>query len=139
MWFLIALCLGAADAFSPTQRPVASFVAKRHVVLRSSPMPNAPALAPTQKKETDKQAKNSKGDHELLLFDDPVNTREFVSRILCTKVALTEDQAFDVMMLAHTTGVGVVGTYNFEVAENYCTIMTTAGLTSEVRPVKDEE
>ena len=96
-------------------------------------------VTPTKKKDTEKDAKRSQGDHELLLFDDPINTREFVSRVLCTKCALDEDQAFDVMMQAHTTGMGVVGTYNFEVAESYCEILKGCGLTSEVRPVKEDD
>ena len=44
-----------------------------------------------------------------------VNTREYVSRVLCTKVALTEGEAYDCMMQAHQMGMAVVGVYQFEV------------------------
>ena len=78
-----------------------------------------------------------KGKHELLLFDDPVNTREYVSRVLCTKVALSEGEAYDCMMTAHQAGMAVVGVYQFEVAENYCTQMKESGLVAAVKPVGD--
>ena len=32
------------------------------------------------------------GQARAALFDDPVNTREYVSRVLCTKVALSEGE-----------------------------------------------
>lgn len=73
--------------------------------------------------------------HELLLFDDPVNTREYVSRVLCTKVGLAEAEAYDVMMQAHNSGVAVVGVYQLETAELYCQLMKDNGLIAAVKPV----
>ena len=66
-----------------------------------------------------------------------MNTREYVSRVLCTKVALTEGEAYDCMMQAHQMGMAVVGVYQFEVAENYCSQMKESGLVAAVKPVGD--
>jgi len=41
------------------------------------------------------------------------------------------------MMTAHQTGMGVVGVYQFEVAENYCQQMKESGLLAAVKPVGD--
>ena len=56
---------------------------------------------------------------------------------LCTKVALSEGEAYDCMMTAHQAGMAVVGVYQFEVAENYCTQMKESGLVAAVKPVGD--
>ncbi len=56
---------------------------------------------------------------------------------ICTKVALSEGEAYDCMMTAHQAGMAVVGVYQFEVAENYCTQMKESGLVAAVKPVGD--
>lgn len=81
------------------------------------------------------ESTSSDGKHQVLLFDDPVNTREYVSRILCTKCGLSETQSFDVMMMAHNHGVGIVGTYWLERAEAYVEVMRDAGLLAALVPL----
>ena len=51
--------------------------------------------------------------------------------------ALSEGEAYDCMMTAHQAGMAVVGVYQFEVAENYCTQMKESGLVAAVKPVGD--
>ena len=60
-----------------------------------------------------------------------------MSRVLCTKVALSEGEAYDCMMQAHQMGLAVVGVYQFEIAENYCKQMKESGLVAAVKPVGD--
>jgi len=89
---------------------------------------------PTVRKRVEEKATGG-GKHQLLLFDDPVNTREYVSKILCTKVDLSETDAYSVMMTAHQNGLAVVGTYLLEQAESYCEAMKQNGLNAAVKPV----
>ena len=112
----------------------------RNKTIRPSTTIDAPTRKPKLAGGDPKNKENTgggKGKHELLLFDDPVNTREYVSRVLCTKVALSEGEAYACMMTAHQAGMAVVGVYQFEVAENYCTQMKEAGLVAAVKPVGD--
>lgn len=69
----------------------------------------------------------------MLLFDDAINRREYVSWILCNKVGLSETEAYSVMMTAHKKGVAVVGVYNIGSAEVYCQLMRDNGLKAEVK------
>ena len=123
---------------------VGALVPAPRQALQKTIRPSTPIDAPTRKPKLaggdPKNKENTgggKGKHELLLFDDPVNTREYVSRVLCTKVALSEGEAYDCMMTAHQAGMAVVGVYQFEVAENYCTQMKESGLVAAVKPVGD--
>jgi len=88
----------------------------------------------------DKKTKGGGGGgkkHQLLLFDDPVNTREYVSKVLCTKIGLAEAEAYEVMMTAHTSSCAVVGIYTLERAEFYLKVMKDAGLVAAIKPVDD--
>lgn len=101
-------------------------------------IPRTPALKKAPGDPSSKSKSGGGGNkHELLLFDDPVNTREYVSRVLCTKVGLGEAEAYEVMMLAHNTGVAVVGVYQLETAELYCQLMKDNGLVAAVKPAGD--
>eukprot|EP00930_Biecheleria_cincta_P040647 TRINITY_DN27847_c0_g1_i1.p1 TRINITY_DN27847_c0_g1~~TRINITY_DN27847_c0_g1_i1.p1 ORF type:complete len:187 (-),score=29.50 TRINITY_DN27847_c0_g1_i1:94-654(-) len=78
-------------------------------------------------------------EYRLLLFNDPLNKREFVARQLMTICLLKEGDAFEVMMKAHREGVAVVGTYSFETAEAYCEALTAQGLQVDIIPVDKSE
>eukprot|EP00929_Paragymnodinium_shiwhaense_P055693 TRINITY_DN27895_c0_g2_i1.p1 TRINITY_DN27895_c0_g2~~TRINITY_DN27895_c0_g2_i1.p1 ORF type:complete len:209 (-),score=54.54 TRINITY_DN27895_c0_g2_i1:394-1020(-) len=73
-------------------------------------------------------------EYRLLLFNDPMNKREYVSRCLMTITLLKESDSYHVMMKAHTEGVAVVGTYPFETAEAYCVALRAKGLTVDIIP-----
>jgi ATP-dependent Clp protease adapter protein ClpS len=127
-------CVGVVSALVPASRP------RRRQSIRPSTTIDAPARKLSTGGGDPKNKEKSgggKGKHQLLLFDDPVNTREYVSRVLCTKVALSEGEAYDAMMTAHQAGMAVVGVYQFEVAENYCSQMKESGLVAAVKPVGD--
>ena len=72
-----------------------------------------------------------------MLFNDPVNTREYVSRILMGSIGLTEGEAYQAMMQAHEFGMAVVGTFPFEPAEGYVSQMRQGGLTADMKPADD--
>mmetsp|Transcript_50075 Transcript_50075/g.141459 ORF Transcript_50075/g.141459 Transcript_50075/m.141459 type:complete len:151 (-) Transcript_50075:463-915(-) len=91
----------------------------------------APAQPVIQKERVLKRAPNSK----LMLFDDPVNTRSYVARMLATICQLHDKDAFRVMNTAHQSGSCAVGTWPGERCELYANQMRDAGLIVEVEPI----
>jgi ATP-dependent Clp protease adaptor protein ClpS len=55
--------------------------------------------------------------YKVLLHNDDYTTMEFVIAILESVFAKSPSEAFRVMMLVHTQGIGIAGVYPFEVAE----------------------
>jgi ATP-dependent Clp protease adaptor protein ClpS len=54
---------------------------------------------------------------KVLLHNDDYTTMEFVVWVLESVFNMPEEQAIQVMLNVHITGVGVAGIYTFEVAE----------------------
>jgi ATP-dependent Clp protease adaptor protein ClpS len=54
---------------------------------------------------------------KVLLHNDDYTTMEFVVWILETVFIMPVEQAIQVMLNVHTTGIGVAGVYTYEVAE----------------------
>ena len=69
-----------------------------------------------------------------MLFNDPVNTKEYVARMLMTKCGLTEGSAFQCMQQAHQHGMGLVGIWLKEVAEMHTAQLGEGGLTVTMVP-----
>mmetsp|Transcript_21907 Transcript_21907/g.62357 ORF Transcript_21907/g.62357 Transcript_21907/m.62357 type:complete len:113 (-) Transcript_21907:634-972(-) len=92
--------------------------------------PSEPARDETPKK-ADK--------YKLILYNDPVNTREHVARTLCKVVGFDNKQAFDCMMKAHTTGSALVGIWGFELAESYHEALRAHQLVTEIFPVDEDD
>merc|ERR1719478_728231 len=95
-----------------------------------------PQLAPTEPKG-DKQ--NQKGKkYKLLLFNDNVNRREYVARVLVQNVPeMTQADAYLVMQKAHKSGMACVGVWVFEMAEAYCASLKTGGLIASITEESD--
>lgn len=55
--------------------------------------------------------------YEVLLHNDDYTTMEFVVRILMTVFRKSADEATEIMLAVHTSGVGVAGVYPKEIAE----------------------
>lgn len=72
--------------------------------------------------------------YRVLLHNDNHNIPENVVMWLMEVAQLGEQQAIDVMMTAHFTGVGLVKICDLEPAEFYCEGLKSKGLTSTIEP-----
>ena len=71
--------------------------------------------------------------YKVLLHNDPVNTMEYVVKILREVVPqLSEQDAISVMLETHNTGVGLVIVCDIEPAEFYSQTLNSKGLTSTI-------
>merc|ERR1711884_87994 len=90
-----------------------------------------------QKKQNKNREKNRDDEQwKLRLYDDEVNTRERVARVVVQVTGSSESDAFRIMMHAHKTGVAIVNDrLCFEVAETYNEGLRKQGLVSDIVPV----
>ena len=65
--------------------------------------------------------------HKVILINDDFTPREFVVMVLKSVFKMSEDQAYHVMVTAHTRGAGVVAVYTKDVAESKATEATDLG------------
>ncbi|RMF65225.1 MAG: ATP-dependent Clp protease adapter ClpS [Cyanobacteria bacterium J069] len=73
--------------------------------------------------------------YRVLLHNDDFNSMEYVVQALMKTVPnLTVPQAINIMMEAHTNGVGLVIICAQEHAEFYCETLKSQGLTSTIEP-----
>ena len=73
--------------------------------------------------------------YRVLLHNDDYNGMEYVVSVLLQTIAsLTQPQAVDIMMQAHTAGVALVITCAQEHAEFYCETLKSHGLSSTIEP-----
>ena len=69
--------------------------------------------------------------YKVLLHNDPINSMEYVVSSLKQVVPqLSEQDALNIMLEAHNTGVGLVIICDLEPAEFYCETLKAKGLTS---------
>lgn len=73
--------------------------------------------------------------YRVLLHNDDFNSMEYVVQTLMSTVpSLTQPQAVDIMMEAHTNGLALVITCAQEHAEFYCETLKNHGLISTIEP-----
>ena len=65
--------------------------------------------------------------HKVILINDDFTPREFVVMVLKSVFKMSEDQAYRIMVTAHTRGAGVVAVYTKDVAESKATEATDLG------------
>ena len=71
--------------------------------------------------------------YKVLLHNDPVNSMDFVVNSLREVVPqLSEQDAMEIMLEAHNTGVGLVIICDLEPAEFYSEALKAKGLTSTI-------
>lgn len=73
--------------------------------------------------------------YRVLLHNDDFNSMEYVVQTLMQTVAgMTQPQAVNIMMEAHSNGTALVITCALEHAEFYCETLRNHGLTSTIEP-----
>ncbi len=73
--------------------------------------------------------------YRVLLHNDDFNSMEYVVQTLMKTVpGITQPQAVNIMMEAHTNGIALVITCALEHAEFYCETLKNHGLTSTIEP-----
>ena len=75
---------------------------------------------------------------EVRIYNDALNTREHVARMLVQVTGLTESTAYQTMMQAHQNGLAVVGRYAYEVAEMYHSALRDGGIVCDIIPVEED-
>lgn len=88
-----------------------------------------------QRTPTTHQRQSRSESWELRIYNDNVNTRDFVARCLVQVTGMTELNAYRIMIQAQNNGFASVGQYNFEIAELYHIGMNSNGITSDLVPV----
>ncbi len=73
--------------------------------------------------------------YRVLLHNDDINLMEYVVETLMKTIAgMTQPQAVDIMMEAHSNGLALVITCALEHAEYYCETLKNHGLISTIEP-----
>lgn len=62
--------------------------------------------------------------YKVILVNDDFTPRDFVVRVLKAEFRTTEDQAYKIMITAHTKGACVIAVFTREVAEDKATRAT---------------
>lgn len=75
---------------------------------------------------------------EVRIYNDGLNTREYVARSLVQVTGMAEILAYQTMMQAHQNGMAVVGRWVYEVAEMYHDRLRNDGIICDLVPVEEE-
>mmetsp|Transcript_21594 Transcript_21594/g.49493 ORF Transcript_21594/g.49493 Transcript_21594/m.49493 type:complete len:163 (-) Transcript_21594:343-831(-) len=146
----LLLSLSSASAFNPTLRLPSPH---RPLALRSSPRQGGRATplgavmqlgggdkggtsVLERKTVTTAPAVEDKVDPEkpyhVLLFNDPMNTREFVCEVLVSVFGHSKSKAYTIMQNAHSTGFAVCNTTDKEEADSQSAELGNNNLMSSV-------
>lgn len=74
---------------------------------------------------------------EIRVYNDEINTHEWVARCLVVVAGATEWEAYQTTKLAHQEGEAFLGLYEKEVAEFYTQGLAQQGITVRMFPVGD--
>ena len=89
-----------------------------------------PSITDPYQSTDSEHAPNS--DWILRIYNDNINTREYVAVCLVQVVGLCESRAYHTMQDAHDNGIAKVGEYNQEVAECYEEQLVERGIMCDV-------
>lgn len=139
-----AFMVSTARTFTPTRplshsmapaRPVTPLHAAATVLdkpsILESPSTTTTPLERRRGSSTDNEM-TPNGDYLLRIYNDNINTREYVAVCLVQVVGLCETRAYYTMQDAHHNGIAKVGEYNQEVAECYEEQLNERGIMCDV-------
>ena len=108
------------------------------VLDRPDAAPTKQRSAEAEKAPTRERQSVGSESWEVRIYNDGVNTREFVARCLVQVAGLSEMAAYQTMMQAHHNGLAVVGRYPYERAEMYHEQLKTNGILNDMVEVDSE-
>jgi len=134
-----ALTIGS-DRDSLSMMP-ATLERSKTVIRGSSPaILDRPAVEKRQDRAPAKERQRTGSEAwEVRIYNDGMNTREFVARCLVQITGLSEITAYQTMMQAHQNGIAVVGRYVYEMAEMYYEALKKNGIVCDLVPVDEEK
>lgn len=141
--FLFALFMflaSTADAFLASPKPSClSRSTFSRIINNAGPATLEPETIEKVKEDKKEQSQGTKMPAwEVRLFNDPFNKREFVARCLATVCGKNDTESYQIMMQAHQNGMGIIGRYDYEIAELYQKSLKDNGLLVDMVPVDDE-
>lgn len=148
----VAIIVGAASAFTPpsitnsasfgisSSRPLSpptplsmtTSLDSSSIVIDKPNTEILPSKEQSSKRhDTDKEM-DPNGNWLLRIYNDNINTREYVAVCLVQVTGLCESRAYYTMQQAHSNGIAKVGEYNQEVAECYEDQLNERGIVCDV-------
>lgn len=112
----------------PIMTSSSSTILDRPITL--DPLTATPITTPQIDETT--QSHPSSPEYILRIYNDNINTREYVAVCLVQVVGLCESRAYYTMQDAHDNGIAKVGEYNQEVAECYEEQLVERGIMCDV-------
>ena len=85
--------------------------------------------APLPKSDTNKDKEKQ---YHVLLFNDPVNTREYVCSVLVQVFGHSRGEAYNIMQQAHSQGFSICNTTGKDEADTQCAALKSGRLMSSV-------
>ncbi|KAG1656013.1 hypothetical protein FOA52_005641 [Chlamydomonas sp. UWO 241] len=122
-------------AVSPASRPHGAAAARRNLVCAAVPDGNVKEAPQKSPAPGSVSSKAKSPVYKVMLHNDPVNKREYVTRVLIKVIDnFSVTDALRVMTEAHENGVSVVVTCPQPDAESYCEGLRGNGLNASILP-----
>ena len=127
------------------QRTLPSALFSSSVVVDDAPtrsIPTSPASTRPGHGHLDRQRTQRTTNYdqqlwEVKVYNDNINTHEWVARCLVMVVAQTEWQAYQTTKLAHQQGEACLGIWEQELAQRYVEGLSQQGIVVDMFPVND--
>lgn len=143
---LVATCLLISNTWallSPTRVP--SITSRKATSLQAGPFKIDEALQEAKPKSFQGRKQQQQNDlshkigdlWEIRVYNDEINTHEWVARCLVVVAGATEWEAYQTTKIAHREGEAFLGLYEKEVAEFYTAGLSQQGITARMFPVGD--
>jgi ATP-dependent Clp protease adapter protein ClpS len=100
-------------------------------------VPSIPSTRPTREQQKSRSHNYEQHLWEVKVYNDNVNTHEWVARCLVMVVAQTEWQAYQTTKLAHQQGEACLGIWEQELAQRYVDGLSQQGLIVDMFPLGD--
>jgi len=144
-----AFVVSAASAFTPaitmplshTVAPARPLSPPLHATASATVLDKPAVLSPAERTVSPAERRRDfrpnsdmdpNGDYILRIYNDNINTREYVAVCLVQVVGCSEMRAYHTMQDAHHNGIAKVGEYNQEIAECYEDQLNDRGIMCDV-------